>query len=57
LIDTGTDLRVVTRFGFTSLELAFGRHLVDLQQETAQLMRERIAAEEEKCMLVMIFLG
>jgi hypothetical protein len=55
--DAGVNSRAVTRFGFTPLELAPGWHLVELQQETAKLIRERIAAEEEKCMIVMLFLA
>jgi hypothetical protein len=48
LIDAAADLLTVTRFGFRPLELASGRHMVDLQRETVQLMRERIAAENVK---------
>jgi ankyrin repeat protein len=55
LIDEGADLRAVTRFGFTPLELTSGRHLVDLQRETAQLIREVSWPRRKKCMIAMMF--
>jgi ankyrin repeat protein len=48
LIEAGADPQMMIRFGFTPLELASGRHLVEFQREIAHLIRERIATEEAK---------